>query len=93
MKFPTLYSNTHVLATCICGNLSYPVQCGIPVIVNGAVNYTTTVEGSTATYQCDTGLIPEGAVTAMCMENGEWAPDPARVGCRLPDRGMCAVMS
>ena len=53
------------------------------------MNYTTTVEGSTATYQCDTGLIPVGVITAMCMENGEWDPDPVRTGCRLPDQGMC----
>ena len=48
------------------------------------MNYTTTVEGSIAIYQCDTGLIPVGVVTAICMESGEWAPDPANAGCRLP---------
>ena len=56
------------------------------------MNYTTTVEGSTATYQCGTGLIPEGVITAVCMENGEWAPDTAEVECRLPGQGMCAVI-
>ena len=78
-----------VLVTCTCAHLSYPADCGMPVIANGFVNYTTTVEGSTATYQCDTGLIPVGVMTAMCMENREWAPDPAEAGCRLPAQGMC----
>ena len=69
---------------CTCGHIAYPVDCGTPVIFNGSVSYTTTVEGSTATYQCHTGLIPVGMTTTMCMENGEWAPDPADAGCRLP---------
>ena len=55
------------------------------------MNYTTTVEGSTATYQCDVGLVPVGVITAVCMENGEWVPDTAGVECRLPGQGMCAV--
>ena len=59
----------------------------MPVIVNGSVNYTTTVKGSNATYQCDTGLIPVGVVPAVCMENGKWTPNPADAGCRLP--GQC----
>ena len=52
------------------------------------MNYTITIEGSIATYQCCTGLIPVGVITAVCMENGEWAPDP---GCRLPGQGLCAI--
>ena len=56
------------------------------------MNSTTTVEGSNATYQCDTGLIPIGVMTAVCMENGKWAPDPARTRCRLPGQGMCAII-
>ena len=75
-----------------CGHLSCPADCGIPVIVNGSVNYTTTVEGSIATYQCDVGLIPEDVVMAMCMGNGGWDPDPVRRGCRLPDQGLCPVI-
>ena len=71
------------------GHLPYPADCGIPVVIDGSVNYTSTVEGSTATYQCDTGLIPEGVITAVCMENGKWAPDPIIMGCRLPGQGMC----
>ena len=72
-----LYNNT-------CVHLTDPADCGIPVIVNGSVNYTTTVAESTATYQCGTGLIPVGVITAVCMRNGKWVPDPAEVGCRPP---------
>ena len=71
----------------IANHLPYPADCGIPVIVNGSMNYTTAIEGSIATYQCDTELIPVGVITAVCVENGEWAPDPADAGCRLP--GQC----
>ena len=52
------------------------------------MNYTTTVVGSTATYQCGTGLVPDGVITAMCMENREWDPDPVGTGCRLPGEGV-----
>ena len=53
------------------------------------MSYTTTVEGSSVTYQCDVELLPEGVLTAVCMENGEWDPDLAGAGCRLP--GQCHV--
>ena len=52
------------------------------------MSYTTTVEGSTATYQCDMGLLPDGIMTAVCMENREWDPDPADAGCRLPGQWL-----
>ena len=68
------------------GHLSYPADCGIPIIVDGSLKYTTTVEGSTATYQCDMGFVPEGVMTSICMESGEWAPDPAEVECTQPGK-------
>ena len=43
---------------------------------------TSTVEGSEITYQCDDGLTPEGNVTAVCGEDGEWRPNPGDVECR-----------
>ena len=64
----------------------------MPVIVNGSVNYTTTVEGSTATYQCDVGLVPEGVMTSVCMANGKWATDPAEAGCRQPGRWEILIL-
>ena len=69
-----------------CGHFSYPADCGIPIIANGSVNYTTTIEGSTANYQCDVGLVPEGVMMSICMVNGEWAPDLAEAGCRQPGK-------
>ena len=76
----------------MCDHLPNPADCGIPIVIGGSVSYTTTVEGSTTTYQCDTGLVPVGVIIAVCMENGEWDPDPVRAGCRLPGQGMCAVI-
>ena len=46
---------------------------------------TSTVEGSEITYQCDDGLTPEGTMTAVCEEDGEWRPNPGDVECRKND--------
>ena len=46
---------------------------------------TSTVEGSEITYQCDDGLTPEGIMTAVCGEDGEWRPNPGDVECRKND--------
>ena len=46
---------------------------------------TSTVEGSEITYQCDDGLTPEGNMTAVCGEDGEWRPNPGDVECRKND--------
>ena len=47
---------------------------------------TSTLEGSEITYQCDDGLTPEGTMTAVCGEDGEWRPNPGDVECRKNDR-------
>ena len=44
-------------------------------------NYTNTTEGSEVFYRCDTGLVPEGRMRAVCTRNG-WSPNPAGVSCR-----------
>ena len=46
---------------------------------------TSTVEGSEITYQCDDGLTPEGTITAVCGEDGEWRPNPGDVECSKND--------
>ena len=46
---------------------------------------TSTVEGSEITYQCDDGFTPEGTMTAVCGEDGEWRPNPGDVECRKND--------
>ena len=65
--------------------LSPVVDCGYPgPPVNGSFggDITSTVEGSEITYQCDDGLTPEGTMTAVCGEDGEWRPYPGDVECR-----------
>ena len=63
-------------------------DCGYPdPPVNGSFggDITSTVEGSEITYQCDDGLSPEGNMTAVCGEDGEWRPNPGDVECRKND--------
>ena len=65
--------------------LSPIVDCGDPdPPVNGSFggDITSTVEGSEITYQCDDGLAPEGTMTAVCGQDGEWRPNPGDVECR-----------
>ena len=59
---------------------------------NGTVAYTTTTEGSLATFQCSAGL-------AVCEESGgvaRWSPDPGDLSCTkpesLPDQGIHTMM-
>ena len=55
----------------------------------------STVEGSEITYQCDDGLTPEGTMTAVCGEDGEWRPNPGDVECRSTTEGskfLCALV-
>ena len=40
-----------------------------------------TIEGSVITFQCNSGLLPEGEMTATCGNDGIWRPDPAAVDC------------
>ena len=50
--------------------------------INGSVNYTTTMEGSQATYRCDNGFIPYEQFKTTCCETGpEWFPDSMELVC------------
>ena len=40
------------------------------------------VEGTSANFICPLGQTLTGPNSSMCMENGEWVPDPSEVGCR-----------
>ena len=67
------------------------VDCGYPdPPVNGSFggDITSTVEGSEITYQCDDGLTPEGTMTAVCGEDGEWRPNPGDVECRSTSKDV-----
>ena len=65
-------------------------DCGYPdPPVNGSFggDITSTVEGSEITYQCNDGLTPEGNMTAVCGEDGEWRPNPGDAECRSTSEG------
>ena len=58
------------------------VDCGRPVAPRrGSLeSYTNTTEGSEVLYRCDSDLVPEGRMRAVCTRNG-WSPNPAHVNC------------
>ena len=37
--------------------------------------------GTTVDFVCPSGLVLNGTMSAICMENGEWVPDPQDVNC------------
>ena len=67
---------------------------------NGTIAYTTTTEGSQATFQCTAGLAPEEVMTAVCENSGgvdRWSPDPGDLSCSQPGpavigQGMLATV-
>ena len=59
----------------------FPVSCGVPPSPsNGFVDFTNVIEGSEATFRCDSG--PE--MTAVCTASGEWVPNPGDLSCSQP---------
>ena len=67
----------------------YAGDCGVPASpTNGTVAYTTTTEGSLATFQCSAGLVPGEVMTAVCEESGgvaRWSPNPGDLSCTKPE--------
>ena len=63
-------------------------DCGVPASpTNGTIAYTTTTEGSQATFQCSAGLVPEEVMAAVCEDSGgvdRWSPDPGDLSCSQP---------
>ena len=58
---------------------------------NGTVAYTTTTEGSLATFQCSAGLVPGEVMTAVCEGSGgvaRWSPDPGDLSCVMSIMGQ-----
>ena len=58
---------------------------------NGTVAYTTTTEGSQATFQCSAGLVPGEVMTAVCENSGggaRWSPDPGDLSCSMPSKEL-----
>ena len=56
----------------------YPPQ---PPVNGNVYNYTTTLEGSQATYKCDNGFIPSGEFKTTCIQFGQWFPNPMELTC------------
>ena len=59
-------------------------DCGAPPPpVNGYLlqPHTNTTEGSMVVFQCDSGFVPEGVMTAVCGRDGQWFPDPGGITC------------
>ena len=55
-------------------NCDIPISCGpLSNPANGAVSYSTTTYGSTATYSCDTGYTLVGDATRTCQADGTWS--------------------
>ena len=69
------HCNSHFNPTADCGAPSPPV--------NGSLlqPYTNTTESSVVVFQCDSGFVPEGEMTAVCGSDGQWTPDPGGVTC------------
>ena len=48
----------------------------------GLVGYIDpAVEGATVILSCSPGQILSGPQASICMENGEWEPDPKKAKC------------
>ena len=69
--------------TCICTNA---VKCSNPIVLTRTnvrvVGYEDpALEGENITFTCTSGPIGTGPISATCMGNGEWEPDPREVNC------------
>ena len=61
----------------------FSVSCGTPTFAGrvDVESFTSTTVGSEIVYQCQSGLLPEGRITAVCREDGRWNPDPVNLLC------------
>ena len=70
------------------GRTCTPVDCGAPAApTGGAVSYSSTTFGSTATVSCRSGWTLSGASTRTCQAAGTWS---AGGGCTHPNQVWCA---
>ena len=69
------------------------MNCGVPSSATGVIvdPYESTSEGSMITYHCDDGLVPNRTITAICMSNGQWHPNPISHTCQLPSAGDVTI--
>ena len=59
---------------------SYPLIEDLGVFVTGYSD--PALEGTSVIFGCPSGLILLGSNISICMENGQWNPDPANFACR-----------
>ena len=61
------------------------VDCGEPQppISGTLISIPNTVAASEVIFQCNDGLFPRGQLTAVCMSDGRWSPDPTNVECHI----------
>ena len=50
--------------------------------VHSTVNNGQSLVGTNATFNCPPGMILTGPSATVCMENGEWEPDPSEAMCK-----------
>ena len=62
------------------------VNCGYPKITDGSVTLVNfsdpALRGTSVTFSCSEDLILTGPDSAICMDNGQWEPDPREVKCK-----------
>ena len=70
------------------------MDCGVPSSVTGVIvnPYESTIVGSMITYHCDAGLVPNRTITATCMSNGQWHPNPISHTCQLSYTGDVTIL-
>jgi hypothetical protein len=62
----------------------YTADCGVPSPTCSSsitMNYSSTLEGSTLTFNCKEGFAPSDGFIATCHPNGSWFPDPTTHVC------------
>ena len=74
---------------CIPHTVTTAVHCGHPLHDRNdsgtikVMDYMApALEGATVTFGCASQYILTGPNSTICMENGEWEPDPSEVECK-----------
>ena len=78
-----------------CQDVILAGKCGDPMELTNAlaVGYVDpALEGQTITFICPLGQILNGSISSICMENGEWEPNPGEVDC-IGEMGTTSSMS
>lgn len=64
--------------------LAVIADCGsLPDPANGDVSYSSTLQGSVATYTCSVGREVFGVSSRTCPPSGDWSGDPPICVCKF----------